>query len=140
MENPDRPGHHPCPHTTATPPEQTIHKHKHTQNVNRWIQAKRIDPELKARAVRLVVEHQQEYPSMNAAAVAVAKKLGLGHETVRRWVVQSEVDAGDRAGRTSEELAEIKALKARVRRLEEDNAILKAATTFFAGELDPRNR
>ena len=39
MENPDRPGHHPCPHTTATPPEQTIHKHKHTQNVNRWIQA-----------------------------------------------------------------------------------------------------
>ena len=101
---------------------------------------KRIDPELKARAVRLVVEHQQEYPSMNAAAVAVAKKLGLGHETVRRWVVQSEVDAGDRAGRTSEELAEIKALKARVRRLEEDNAILKSATVFFAGELDPRNR
>ena len=99
-----------------------------------------IDPELKARAVRLVVEHQQEYPSLNAAAGAVAKQLGLGQETVRRWVVQAQVDAGQRQGSTSEELAEIKALKAKVRRLEEDNAILKAATVFFAGELDPRNR
>src|SRR3954466_14814565 len=101
---------------------------------------KRIDPELKARAVRLVIEHQQEYSSMNAAAGAVAKQLGLGQETVRRWVVQSQVDGGDREGRTSEELAEIRLLKAKVRRLEEDNAILKAATVFFAGELDPRNR
>jgi transposase-like protein len=101
---------------------------------------KKIDPELRARAVRLVTEHQQEYSSMNAAAGAVAKQLGLGQETVRRWVVQAQVDGGDREGRTSEELAEIRTLKARVRRLEEDNAILKAATVFFAGELDPRNR
>ena len=101
---------------------------------------KKVDPELKARAVRLVTEHQQEYTSMNATAGAVAKQLGLGQETVRRWVVQSLVDAGDREGRSSEELAEIKTLKAKVRRLEEDNAILKAATVFFAGELDPRNR
>lgn len=70
---------------------------------------------------------------MNAAAGAVAKQLGLGQETVRRWVVQSQVDAGDREGRSSGELAEIKALKAKVRRPEEDNAILKAATVFFAG-------
>ena len=49
-------------------------------------------------------------------------------------------DTLDREGRSSEELAEIKTLKAKVRRLEEDNAILKAATVFFAGELDPRNR
>lgn len=62
---------------------------------------------------------------MNAAAGAVAKQLGLGQETVRRWVVQSQVDAGDREGRSSGELAEIKALKAKVRRPEEDNAILK---------------
>ena len=101
---------------------------------------KKIDPELKARAVRLVTEHQKEYTSMNAAAGAVAKQLGLGQETVRRWVVQSQVDTGDREGRSSEELAEIKVLKSKVRRLEEDNAILKAATVFFAGELDPRNR
>ena len=59
---------------------------------------------------------------------------------MRRWVVQAQVDGGQRPGVTSEELAEIKALKAKVRRLEEDNAILKSATVFFAGELDPRNR
>ena len=93
---------------------------------------KKIDPELKVRAVRLVNEHQQEYQSVTAAAAVVAKQLGLGKETVRRWVVQAQVDAGDRPGATSEELAEIKALKARVRRLEEDNQILKAASVFFA--------
>ena len=101
---------------------------------------KRIDPELKARAVRMVTEHQQEYPSLTAAAAAVARKLGVGGESVRRWVIQAQVDAGQRLGPTSAELAEIKALKAAVRRLEEDNSILKAATVFFAGELDPRNR
>lgn len=101
---------------------------------------KKIDPELRARAVRMVLEHQQEYPSQTAAAGAVARQLGLGRETVRRWVVQAEVDAGERAGVTSEEHEEIKRLKAENRRLREDVAILKAATTFFVGELDPRNR
>ncbi|MGN6333258.1 MAG: transposase, partial [Motilibacteraceae bacterium] len=86
---------------------------------------KKIDPELRARAVRLVSDHQGEYPSVTAAAEAVAKQLGLGRETVRRWVVQAEVDSGRREGASSQELAEIKALKAKVRRLEEDNAILK---------------
>jgi transposase len=88
----------------------------------------------------LVNEHLSEYPSLTAAAEAVAKQVGVAKESVRRWVLQAQVDAGDRDGRTSEELAEIKALKAKVRRLEDDNAILKAATVFFAGELDPRNR
>lgn len=101
---------------------------------------KKISPEVKARAVRMVQEHQQDYPSVTAAAAAVAKQLGLGRETVRRWVVDAEVDAGTRSGTTSAEHAEIKALKAKVRRLEEDNAILKAATTFFVGELDSRTR
>ena len=101
---------------------------------------KKIDPELKARAVRLVNDHLGEYSSLTAASAAVAKQLGVGNESVRRWVIQSQVDGGARQGATSEELAEIKALKAKVRRLEEDNAILKSATVFFAGELDPRNR
>jgi transposase-like protein len=101
---------------------------------------KKINPEVKARAVRMVQEHQQDYPSATAAARAVARQLGLGRETVRRWVVDAEVDAGERPGVSSTELAEIKALKAKVRRLEEDNAILRSATVFFAGELDPRNR
>lgn len=101
---------------------------------------KKIDPELKARAVRLVTEHLSEYPSLTAASATVAKQLGVGRESVRRWVIQAQVDAGGRDGVTSEELEQIKSLKSRVRRLEEDNAILKAATVFFVGELDPRNR
>jgi transposase len=101
---------------------------------------KKINPELKARAVRLVTEHLGEYPSVTAASEAVAKQFGVGRETVRRWVVQAEVDGGHRQGATTEELAEIKTLRAKVRRLEEDNAILKSASVFFAGELDPRNR
>lgn len=96
---------------------------------------KKIDEELKARAVRLVTEHQGEYSSLTAASAVVAKQLGVGKESVRRWVLQAQVDGGDRDGLSSAELAEIKALKAKVRRLEEDNAILKAATVFFVGEL-----
>src|SRR3954463_3064997 len=87
---------------------------------------RKIDDELKARAVRLVNDHQGEYSSLTAAAAVVAKQLGIGKESVRRWVVQSQVDGGQRAGATSEELAEIKALRAKIRRLEEDNAILKS--------------
>jgi transposase-like protein len=101
---------------------------------------KKIDPEVRARAVRLVNEHLSEYSSLTAAAEAVGKQVGVAKESVRRWVLQAQVDAGDREGQTSAESAEIKALKAKVRRLEEDNAILKAATVFFVGELDPRNR
>ena len=52
---------------------------------------KKISPELKARAIRMVAEHQEDYPSVTAAARAVAKQLGLGRETVRRWVVQAEI-------------------------------------------------
>ena len=101
---------------------------------------KKIDPERKARAVRLVSDHIGEYPSLTAASAVVAKQLGVGKESVRRWVIQAQVDGGQRQGATTEEMAEIKALKAKVRRLEEDNAILKSETVFFAGELDPRNR
>jgi transposase len=101
---------------------------------------KKIDPEVQARAVRLVSDHLGEYPSLTAASAAVAKQVGVGRETVRRWVVQAQIDGGQRGGVSSEELAEIKKLKAENRRLREDVAILKAATSFFAGELDPRNR
>lgn len=101
---------------------------------------KRIDPGLRSRAVRLVSEHRGEYSSLSAASAAVARQLGVGHESVRRWVIQAEVDAGGREGVTSAELEEIRRLRAENRRLREDVAILKAATTFFAGELDPRNR
>ena len=101
---------------------------------------KKIDPALKERAVRLVREHRAEYPSNAKAVEAVARQEGVGRESLRRWVMQADIDAGERDGVTSEETAEIKRLKAENMRLREDVAILKAAATFFAGELDPRNR
>ena len=67
-------------------------------------------------------------------------QLGVGRETVRRWVRQAEVDAGHRPGVTSEESEEIERLKVENARLREDNEILRRASIFFAGELDPRNR
>jgi transposase len=69
---------------------------------------KKIDPELKARAVRLVCEHRGEYPTLTAASQAVAKQVGVGKESVRRWVIQAEIDAGHREGVTSEESDEIR--------------------------------
>jgi transposase len=93
---------------------------------------KKINAELRARALRMVLEHHQDYPSQTAVVEAVAKQLGLGRETVRRWIVQAEIDEGGRPGVTSAEQAEIKRLKAENRRLREDVDILRAATTFFA--------
>ena len=78
---------------------------------------KKITEELRARAVRMVLDHREDYPSRTAAAQAVARQFGVGRETVRRWVVEAEIDGGRRPGVTSAEQAEIKALKARVRRL-----------------------
>lgn len=101
---------------------------------------KKIDPALRERAVRLVREHRAEYPSTAKAIAAVARQEGVGDESLRGWVVQADIDAGDREGQTSNENAEIRRLKAENRRLRDDVAILKAATTFFVGELAPRNR
>jgi len=105
-----------------------------------YVMPKKIDPKVKERCVQQMLDHVSEYPSPTAAAEVVAKRNGVGAETVRRWYVQAQVDGGQRRGATSEELAEIKELKAKVRRLEADNDILRRASIFFAGELDPRGR
>jgi|SRR5579885_934927 len=93
--------------------------------------------EMKERAIRLVVETKHEYDSEFVAIVAISKKLGIkSPETLRRWVRQAEVDGGDRPGRTSQELAEIRELKRENAELRRANEILKTASAFFAAELD----
>lgn len=99
---------------------------------------KRIDVELKARAVRLVNGHHGEYSSLTAAAAVVAKQLGVGKESVRHWVIQSQIDGGQRLRATSEELAEIKALKAENRRLREDVEILRSNNFLRRGTRPPQ--
>ena len=97
--------------------------------------------ELRERAVRMVAEVQGGYPSQWAAIGAVAEKLGIGSaETLRKWVRRAEVDAGQRPGLTSEEHAEIKRLKRENAELRRANEILKAASSFFAAELDRPQR
>lgn len=91
---------------------------------------KHFTPEEKARALRLVREQLPEYGSLSRTCEAVGNKLGIGKETIRGWARRAQVDAGEREGVTTEELEEIKRLKAENRRLREDVAILRAATTY----------
>ena len=91
--------------------------------------------------MRMVGEIRGEHESDWAAMARVAELLGVGTaETVRKWVRQAEVDAGERAGTTSEDSAEIKRLKRENAELRRANAILKTASTFFAAELDRPER
>ncbi len=93
--------------------------------------------ELRERAVRMVAEVRPDYPSEYTALTAVAKMLGVGSpETVRLWCRRAQVDTGQRPGLTTEALAEIKKLKRENAELRRANEILKAASAFFAAELD----
>ena len=104
--------------------------------------SKRYPVELKARAVRMYHESRPDHETDWATMARVAELLGIGSpETVRKWVRQAEVDAGSRPGTTSAESAEWKRLKRENAELRRANAILKAASAFFAAELDrPRTR
>ena len=94
-------------------------------------------PELRERAVRMVAEVRADYESPWAAMNAVAEKLGIGTtETVRKWVRQAEVDGGVRPGTTTEESDELKRLRRENAELKRANDILKAASAFFAAEID----
>jgi transposase len=86
----------------------------------------------------MVFEHQREYESQWAAIVSIAAKLGMTSETLRKWVRQAEIDGGARAGVTSAEAERVKELERENRELRRANEILKAASIFFARELDPQ--
>lgn len=94
--------------------------------------------EVRERAVKMVFEHGHEYESQWAAIRSIAEKFGMTSETLRGWVRQVEVDDGRRPGTTTAEAERIKELERENRELRRANEILKAASAFFARELDPQ--
>lgn len=102
--------------------------------------AKHYPVEQRERAVKMVLDHLDEYRSVYGACVAIGPKVGIGVESLRRWVLQAQVDDSARPGVTTAEQQRILDLEREVRDLKEANEILKAASIFFARELDPRHR
>jgi transposase-like protein len=96
--------------------------------------------ELRERAMRLVQEARKEDPelSVNQAVIRIGQRVGVNPDTLRGWVKQAQIDAGERAGTTTDDASKIKQLEAEVRELKRANEILLAASSFFARELDPR--
>lgn len=101
---------------------------------------RRYPVEVRERAVRLVLEHRDEYETKWAAITSIAEKFGCSAETLRGWVRQAEVDGGARPGTSTAEAERIKELERENRELRRANEILKAASAFFARELDPQPR
>ena len=98
-------------------------------------------PEVRERAVRLVLEHRGEHRSEWAAICSIADKFGCTAETLRKWVRRAETDRGLRPGLTSDQLAELRALRRENRELRRANEILRKASAYFAqAELDRRPR
>jgi transposase len=99
----------------------------------------KFSPEVRERAVRMVREHQGDYPSQWAAMASIAAKIGCTAQTLRNWVRQAERDTGEREGLTTDERARLKALERENRELRQANEILRKASAYFAqAELDRR--
>ena len=97
----------------------------------------KFSPEVRTRAVRMVLEHGVEYPSRWAAVVSVSQKIGCSAHTLNDWVKKAEVDGGRRAGVPSEGAEKLKALERENRELRQANEILRKASAYFAqAELD----
>jgi transposase len=93
-------------------------------------------PEVRERAVRMVFDHQDEYPSQWKAIESISAKLSVNHETLRLWVRRAETDGGVRTGLTTDERVRMRGLERENRELRRANDILKAAAHFFGAELD----
>ncbi len=99
----------------------------------------RFSPEVRERAVRLLREHRRDYTTQWAAITSIASKIGCAPETLRLWFRQAERDTGKRAGSTTEEQSQLKALERENRELRRANEILRKASAYFAqAELDRR--
>ena len=101
----------------------------------------RFSPEVRQRAVRMVLDHGGDHASQWAAIGSIAGKIGCTAETLRKWVRQAERDQGQRPGATGEERERIEALERENRELRQANEILKKASAYFAmAELDRRSK
>ena len=98
----------------------------------------RYPAEIRERAVRMVFEHEREYPSQWATITSIASKFGMTAETLRTWVRRAEVDSGARRGLATEERERLRELERENCELRRANEIPKAASAFFVRELDPR--
>ena len=99
----------------------------------------RFSPEVRERAVRMVLEHQDEHDSQWAAIGSIAEKMGCSAETLRHWVRQAERDQGRRPGLTTDERQRLKQLERENVELRRANEILRKASAYFAqAELDRR--
>ncbi len=101
---------------------------------------KRYPSELKERGVRMVQDLRRADPADTGVVARVARQLGVGVESLRTWVKQAEVDAGQRPGVSTEEHDELVQLRKEVKELRRANEILQAAASFFGAELDRRQR
>jgi transposase len=98
-------------------------------------------PEVRQRAVRMVLDHVGDHASQWVAIGSIAGKIGCTAETLRKWVRQAESDQGQRPGATSEERERIKSLERENRELRQANEILRKASAYFAmAELDRRSK
>ena len=100
----------------------------------------RYSPELRERAVRMVLDNRPDYPSEWAASTAISKLFGMAPETLRTWVRRTQVDTGTRPGITSDEHVRLKQLDRENKDLRRANAILQDASIFFATELDGQTK
>ncbi len=104
-------------------------------------QSTKYSPEVVERAVRMVFDAKDQYPSQWAAIESIAGKIGCTAETLRKWVRRGERDSGARPGPTTTEQQRIKELEREVRELRKTNEILKLASAYFAqAELDRHHK